>query len=1233
MGRLHCQARVKACEPGQRKLGGSIPVFSTYIRNASLHEVVCDTVGGLESCRQQRVSASQACETEPDFARCTLLPVAVAAAYVAARSGKPSAFFVDMMLACLSSCVHLLAGVQPYPSTDPSFVVRARFWAMITGEPNAGKSPTHSWLLGLLTRFMKANKDFFPWLKSKGVSHVYTRGTHAGFNEIMRDTQGACFCTNPEARTVLDPAFVSKLVADTKNYMNLSLLLESGGAYEWITAADLRKARAAREAAAAAEQAEGEPREEDMRIANDFLKFDHTSVNVCYFQQICVLRNWWVPLELNHNMGFCARILFSFAQRAVIDPTFGRGSVFAVGELFKAWLKQVCVNAGHHLAQAPIARFSLAQEAAMETLYGELASRWQGEDWGSAGQAALGKFEYHVGMMSQLLHCMSCQPGDIEAMSDCAFKCACRFFDQRLIFGCAVVDYTCERSDSDIAAKKRPAAASHPLADSVGRVLRHCTAEPITMTEMSRRLAHLRKDQDFAMRTLLLEQAAELDLGTVRQTARGVSFVRHPLTNERRSLLRQLGVPETAFCPADPDMNGAGRVEPSSVPCANGGHMNGAGRVEPSSVPCANGGHPTLIRSMLSQNARDPTQDHPKGAVPWVFSGVPFVQLQFDARTKSFVASGFLPLQSPPGTHVQWHCDTRGVSIPNLQLAPGAYAVVRCDGEAFLRAILTEPAAIGEAGGHAGLAAERPVLFAQKVHVGVGMVLRAWTNVSGTYHTPEHLATQSELPLGLFWAFRLEAQEPHVCRQLPRGGFLVCFNEPEPVASPTSVASEPPAGARQCEPELRLPGNENEARVEALSAVSFVGSSGGRDVDTDAELRDANGSPQHLAKKPPTQRAMPVQTLGTTARAPAPTACKEQRGTQAAKRARTGAADLPAAKKRHKQAEEQMEALVAEGEEEWSLSTQWQKLEAWLRASSCSFVAAWPVDKHVQKSPRFKCLCAGYETRAYRAPVCPVMWTAQVKTTQRDACPIAPRQLVAITWGSHVPKKPEAEILMPKKRYTKRADVIAQCAAVMLQTEVSAPMTHADLRRKAREHTQSKEAAQSAGRLPFDVAHQAGWKVVTIGQIDHVPLQCSSCDMQAECPWLGFASYDHEAKLFALKSNGRAHAPVQRKKGGTVTPAQRAELKSSISICASGRLMSVNALPESPPTQQQESDRRKNERRRQASSIRAVARPRLAQQKTLKTQQLQPAPRGWQTRPCQPQSTVPWRRRMRVWMA
>ena len=157
--------------------------------------------------------------------------------------------------------------------------------------------------------------------------------------------------------------------------------------------------------------------------------------------------------------------------------------------------------------------------------------------------------------------------------------------------------------------------------------------------------------------------------------------------------------------------------------------------------------------------------------------------------------------------------------------------------------------------------------------------------------------------------------------------------------------------------------------MEALSAVSFVGSSGGSDVDTDAGLRDANGSPRSHRRSVPCQRRhLWHNRTGAGAR------CVQRAAWHAGRKAsEDGRCRLACSKKRH---QEQMEALVAEGEEEWSLSTPRQKLEAWLRASSCSFVAAWLVDKHVQKSPRFKCLCAGYETRTYRAPVCSAVWTA-----------------------------------------------------------------------------------------------------------------------------------------------------------------------------------------------------------------------------------------------------------------
>ncbi|CAK0861635.1 unnamed protein product, partial [Prorocentrum cordatum] len=89
----------------------------------------------------------------------------------------------------------------------------------------------------------------------------------------------------------------------------------------------------------------------------------------------------------------------------------------------------------------------------------------------------------------------------------------------------------------------------------------------------------------------------------------------------------------------------------------------------------------------------------------------------------------------------------------NVNLRPGTYAVVKCWGEDFLRMVNAEPAALGEACGHAGLAAMMPVAFAGEVEVDGNMHLAAWTNVSGTYQVPSKLAKQSGLPPNLFWKF------------------------------------------------------------------------------------------------------------------------------------------------------------------------------------------------------------------------------------------------------------------------------------------------------------------------------------------------------------------------------------------------------------------------------------------------------------------------------------------------
>ena len=110
---------------------------------------------------------------------------------------------------------------------------------------------------------------------------------------------------------------------------------------------------------------------------------------------------------------------------------------------------------------------------------------------------------------------------------------------------------------------------------------------------------------------------------------------------------------------------------------------------------------------------------------------------------------------------------------PSIALSLGTYAVVRCAGESSFRALWTEPADLGQAAGHAGLAAERPVLFAGELQLGAGMRLCAWTNVTGTYHFPESLVKQSELPEDIFWAFRSTSPVGVASLPLPGGHFLV----------------------------------------------------------------------------------------------------------------------------------------------------------------------------------------------------------------------------------------------------------------------------------------------------------------------------------------------------------------------------------------------------------------------------------------------------------------------------
>ena len=158
--------------------------------------------------------------------------------------------------------------------------------------------------------------------------------------------------------------------------------------------------------------------------------------------------------------------------------------------------------------------------------------------------------------MLELSFCPPAVAAEAE-ISDNAVKCACRFFDRRLLHGCAVIDYACAPGIEGTRAVPAQTPKRHAEADTVGRVLRQCVAEPITMTEMSRRLE----------RTALLQKIASLDLRVLEEGVRGGLVLRRmPLTESRKALLDSLGVPLDRF---QPEMQGAGRFQ--QHPVQNGG--------------------------------------------------------------------------------------------------------------------------------------------------------------------------------------------------------------------------------------------------------------------------------------------------------------------------------------------------------------------------------------------------------------------------------------------------------------------------------------------------------------------------------------------------------------------------------------------------------------------------------------------------------------------------------------
>ena len=262
----------------------------------------------------------------------------------------------------------------------------------------------------------------------------------------------------------------------------------------------------------------------------------------------------------------------------------------------------------------------------------------------------------------------------------------------------------------------------------------------------------------------------------------------------------------------------------------------------------------------------------------------------------------------------------------------------------------------------------------------------------------------------------------------------------------------------------------------------------------------------------------------------------------------------------------------------------WRIVERALRAKNLSFRTSRRGAERSDRAPRFSCLCGGLRKEAaessaatYRGdPVCPVTWVASVR--QQSGL----HRLIVEMVGVHKPRTETAEDVQPLRqtRHSRR-NFMDHYTTVMVKTQVASSLTAREVRAKAQEHCRSLKAAADAGRLPFDVSQRPGW----VSQKDKngsvaVPLVCTSCQDPKKCTWVGGACYNSQTMHFELRCTGDHDPAGQRKKGGTVTPTQRAKLDASVSSSAKGRLVSINKEPCDPPTEPQEQNRLKNLKRR-----------------------------------------------------
>ncbi|CAK0878703.1 unnamed protein product, partial [Prorocentrum cordatum] len=213
--------------------------------------------------------------------------------------------------------------------------------------------------------------------------------------------------------------------------------------------------------------------------------------------------------------------------------------------------------------------------------------------------------------------------------------------------------------------------------------------------------------------------------------------------------------------------------------------------------------------------------------------------LQTTIRGGKVEATKFASLRDERADYVDWrHCTV----VEDADTQRGTYAADRCTGEDFSRMLDAPPAELGEAGGHAGLASERPMVFAGEVQINHRMELAAWTRVSGMHEIPNASVMQSGPPPDLPWRFL--DREAVQCRG---GAGQLHRLRGRHALEPPSARTSDGAIKRGCDLLRTSEGPRKAAEVPAASAS--VKSEAKQEVNTEMGLQRPSKGQRKAAKE------------------------------------------------------------------------------------------------------------------------------------------------------------------------------------------------------------------------------------------------------------------------------------------------------------------------------------------------------------------------------------------------